>query len=370
MKVLIINNNAMYDTGKGLYLYPNTGQFIVGLKELGADVENFHFREEVSESYYMASFDILNSGIRITALKKNRFKALAYLKGYLVGTKRLMNNDFTYIFYPNSFSYLALLCILFKKPFGLYIRGEKGIHSRTSRYLFKHACLVLTVSPAFTNQVKALGGNGDTIRPMIDFTCQDIVQDREYRQKASYTILFLSRIEYAKGIKELIDALYILTNMGIRNISLTIVGEGPDYHAIKDQIRTLKLDEYIYLAGLVTEAKHIRQYYLDSDVFICPSHHEGFPRVLYEAMIFGIPIITTMVGSISYLMKDKHNCLSIEPGDATGIAEKIRYIIDDYPAIREIAQNATSTISTYMNQTKESHGEQLFRIIKEELKSE
>lgn len=370
MKILVINNNAMFEYNGGLCIYQNTGQFIVGLNELGANVENFHFREKVPKNYYMATFDLLKWGIRITAIKKSRFKILAYLKAYIIGIRRLLHNDFPYIFYPNSFSYLALICILLKKPYGIYIRGKEGIDSRISRYIFKNASIVLTVSPAFTNKVKALGGNSETIRPMIDYSSSDIVRNRSYQNKEKYQLLFLSRVEYPKGIADLIQALEILVKQGIQDFYLTIVGNGPDYEAIQVMIQQLNLKKYVNLVGLVTENEKIRKYYLDSDIFISPSHHEGFPRVLYEAMIFGTPIITTMVGSISYLMKDNYNCISIETRDPEGIAQKLHSVITNYSAIGDLANNATLTIDNYLSQTKETHSEQLFRNVKEELTSE
>ena len=328
----------MFEYNGGLCIYQNTGQFIVGLNELGANVENFHFREKVPKNYYMATFDVLKGGIRITAIKKNRFKLLAYLKAYYIGIKRLLHNDFSYIFYPNSFSFLALICILLKKPYGIYIRGKKGIDRRISRYIFKNASIVLTVSPAFTNKVKALGGNSETIRPMIDYSSSDIVRNRTYQTKDVYQLLFISRVEYPKGIADLIQAVDILVKQGLHGFYLKVVGNGPDFDAIQTMIQELNLDEYVKLVGLVTEEELIRKYYLESDIFISPSHHEGFPRVLYEAMIFGTPIITTMVGSISYLMKDNHNCVSIEPNDPAGIAQKLHTVITNYSEFREIAK--------------------------------
>ena len=370
MKILVINNNAMFENDGGLCIYRNTGQFIVGLKELGGHVENFHFREKIPENYFMATFDVLKGGISVTAIRKNRYKLLAYLKAYTVGIRRLIANDFTYIFYPNSFLYLAFISMLLRKPYGIYIRGEMGVEKRIPGYVFKNASIVLTVSPAFTDKILGQGGKSETIRPMIDFSVSDITRERKYKKKELYQLLFLSRVEYPKGISDLILAINTLVSQGINNFQLNIIGDGPDFHAIKTMIKDRSLDPYVNLVGLVTNDELIRKYYLDSDLYICPTHHEGFPRVLYDAMIFGTPIMTTMVGTIGYLMKDSYNCISIEPRDPAGLAEKIRLVIKDYPRIGDLAKNASLTIDNYLTQNKETHSEQLFRHIKEELRSE
>jgi hypothetical protein len=77
-----------------------------------------------------------------------------------------------------------------------------------------------------------------------------------------------------------------------------------------------------------------------------------------------------MVGSISSLMKDNFNCIGIETNDPSDISQKLHTLITDYAAVGKIANNATLTIDTYLSQNKETHSEQLFRYVKEELKSE
>lgn len=367
MKILVINNNAMFENEEGLCINRNTGKFIAGIKELGADVENFHFREKIPKNYFMATFNVQKAGIRLTAIRKNKYKLLAYLKAYTIGIKRLIYNDFTYIFYPNSFLFLALISILLRKPYGIYIRGEMGVDRRIPSYIFKNASIVFTVSPKFTAKIIKLGGNSYTIRPMIDYSLLDIVRNRRYQKKEKYEILFLARVEYPKGIADLIKAVDILVKQGLQNFHLSVVGYGPEFDAVQKMIQELDLNPYVKLIGLVTDEELIRKYYIESDIYICPSHHEGFPRVLYEAMIFGTPIITTMVGTIGYLMKDSYNCISIETEDPVGLAQKIQSAISNYSAIGEIAKNATLTIENYLSQNNETHSEQLFRNVQDEL---
>ncbi len=367
MKILVINNNAMFENEGGLCINRNTGKFIAGIKELGADVENFHFREKIPRNYFMATFNVQKACIRITAIRKNKYKLLAYLRAYTVGIKRLIYNDFTYIFYPNNFLFLALISMLLRKPYGIYIRGEMDVDRRIPSYIFKNASIVFTVSPKFTAKIIKLGGNSHTIRPMIDYSLLDIVHNRKYQKKEQYEILFLARVEYPKGIADLIHAVDILVKQGMQNFHLSIVGYGPEFEIVQKIIQELDLNPYVKLVGLITDTELIRKYYIESDIYICPSHHEGFPRVLYEAMIFGTPIITTMVGSISYLMKDSYNCISIEAKDPAGMAQKIQSVISNYSAIGEIAKNATLTIENYLSQNNETHSEQLFRNVQEKL---
>ena len=93
----------------------------------------------------MATFNVLNKGLHITAIKRKKFKYLSYIKAYFSGMYRLLKNDFIYIFYPNSFLYLSLIAFLFHKPYGIYLRGEQGINLWFTKFIFKRATIILTV---------------------------------------------------------------------------------------------------------------------------------------------------------------------------------------------------------------------------------
>jgi glycosyltransferase involved in cell wall biosynthesis len=79
-------------------------------------------------------------------------------------------------------------------------------------------------------------------------------------------------------------------------------------------------------------------------LFVLPTHEEGFPRVLYEAMIKSAVIVTTMVGGIPGLMEDGVNCLAIPVGDAPAIADAIERLADDAPLRRRLAEQGLSTV--------------------------
>jgi len=367
VKILVINSSAIFENEKGLFIYKATAKFLIELKEYGNDIELFHFRVKYGDNDCLANFNVLHKGLKISTIPRVSSKFISYVRAYTFGISRLLKNNFLYLFYPNSFYILVFFAILFRKPYGLYVRGEKGIDSGISKYFFKHASVVLTISPKFTELINQLGCKAESIMPMMEYSIKDIVENREYCFKEIYNLLFLGRLEYAKGIFDLVNAINLLIRKGIKNIKLDIVGDGPDAVAVKEKVKEMALCDYIKFHGSVYERARIMIFYRNADIFILPTHHEGFPRVLYEAMIFGTPIITTFVGSISYLMKDKTNCYKIEPKDPSGLCDVIASTIKDYKTKSRIAINGVTTVRDYLYSYHESHSSQLNKILSERI---
>jgi len=84
--------------------------------------------------------------------------------------------------------------------------------------------------------------------------------------------------------------------------------------------------------------------YRAADVFVLPSLMEGFPRVLYEAMSQGVPVIATSVGGIPDIVKDRDNGLLVVPGSPDRLAEAIRTALVDDELRAKIVTNGYETV--------------------------
>ena len=157
------------------------------------------------------------------------------------------------------------------------------------------------------------------------------------------SILFIGRIEKDKGIFELIEAFKRLIDLGYSKIQLNIIGSGKDTQKIISLINDYDLNGLVTLHGNVSDSSKLKAFYMNSDFFILPTYHEGFPRVLYEAMIFRVTIITTFVGSINDLMIDEYNCF------------KMVKIFSNDELIDPILNNATLTVKNYLIENFRSH---------------
>jgi len=363
MRVLVINNSATVKNGQGeFFVHRSTGEFGLRLVELGHKVEFYQLvRHTKSTNNY---FPLLLNGISVSSVELGLSKLRNYFIGYLQGIRRVFKNDYIYMFYPNSFSLLLLVAVIFGKRYGIYIRGEKGVESAFSKFLYRHADSIFTVSNLFTDYINRLNMRvkAATIKPMIPFSEKDIIYNKEYSCKTHYRLLFLSRIDKDKGIFELLDAVRILKNRGF-NFVLEVVGDGSILNSVIERTVEDSTQDYVQFYGALSDIESIKERYIHADLFILPTYHEGFPRTLYEAMIFGVPIITTFVGTIPGLMKDGFNCFKIQPRSVQSLVDKLSMVMSDYSVVEDVVRNALETVYPLVLTEKPTHPEMLHEAI-------
>src|SRR5690606_38454374 len=101
-----------------------------------------------------------------------------------------------------------------------------------------------------------------------------------------------------------------------------------------------------------------------ADLFIFPSHHEGFPRVLYEAMASALPIFTTFVGGIPGRMVHLQNCIEIPVKNGVYSAEIIVSYMKDRNVMERIGRNGQKTLENIVMGNPIKHEDLLINYIK------
>lgn len=344
------------------YCASGTGNFAQELVQLGNEVTMFG--QQVDDPSSTSSFDIIGGKIKVAGLKRYKSKIFSYLLLYLFSIKYIIKSDFVYFFYPTSYCYLPFVCRLLGKKYGLYVRGEININNRLSQILYRKAFVVFTVAHCFTDMVNVIAQKevAHTIRPMIPYTDKDVVIDRKYRIKEKYEVLFLSRVQKEKGVKELLSAVRNLS-LNISNFHLTMVGGGDYLETARKMIKDYDVVKFVTIEGPVNDEERKKQFFLDSDIYVLPTYNEGFPRTLYEAMVLGTPIITTFVGGIPSLMKDGVNCKRIEACSAKSIEEGILFAINNYRMMIDYANNATQIVLKVFDPNRLSHAQDVNKAI-------
>lgn len=155
-------------------------------------------------------------------------------------------------------------------------------------------------------------------------------------------ILFLGRLEAAKGVFELLAAGARLA-AGFPELRLVLGGEG-DADAVRRRAAELGIAERVELLGWagpeLRDAELAR-----ASVFCLPSHAEGLPMSLLEAMAAGKAAVAAHVGGIPEILRDGANGLLVPPHDADALAQALARVLRDDGLRAQLGRQARATIA-------------------------
>lgn len=151
-----------------------------------------------------------------------------------------------------------------------------------------------------------------------------------------FTFVCIGRLYEKKGYPELIQAFGNTANK-FPNAKLIIYGEGSFRTEMEKQISELKLDNQIILAGNIPEA-WLKMY--EAHCFVFPSRFEGFSGALVEAMMTGIPIISSDIPMNLEAVEHNKTALVHQLKNTTDLANKMEEMISNYPRMMEMGMRA------------------------------
>jgi glycosyltransferase involved in cell wall biosynthesis len=126
-------------------------------------------------------------------------------------------------------------------------------------------------------------------------------------------------------------------------LRLTLKGEGPEEHEIRQMVTGLGLDEQVTFRKKTAYADVPRDYQ-HADIFITTSVSDGTPVSVLEAMASGLPCIATSVGGIPEWIEHKVTGLLVQPGSPEQVAEAILSIARDPQLQKRLGIAARSMI--------------------------
>jgi glycosyltransferase involved in cell wall biosynthesis len=134
-------------------------------------------------------------------------------------------------------------------------------------------------------------------------------------------VLFAGRLSPEKGIEELVAA-----TQGMR---LVVAGDGPLRSLVPGAL------------GFVPHAE-LQRLYARAAVVVLPSHREGLPLCLIEAMAHGKPVVASAVGGIPELVRDGETGCLVAPGDVAGLRTALERLLADASLRRRLGVAARS----------------------------
>ena len=235
------------------------------------------------------------------------------------------------------------------------------VYNRLDRWSLPKADRVVTVCRAFARELAGITGipvekflvQHNAIRPSADASPPDIDSLRKHYglTENEKIILSIGRLSKEKAHIDLIDA---FANLCEKNpdlhARLMIVGDGPERERLQTAANASASRERICFVGQVSD---VEPFYAIADVFVLPSHSEGSPNVLLEAMAANVPVVATAVGGVPEIVENEASALLVPANDPTAMALAISRLLNDRSLANRLASVASGLI-------KRNHSPELY----------
>ena len=168
-----------------------------------------------------------------------------------------------------------------------------------------------------------------------------------YNPSGGPMLLFFGRLEWEKGIQDLISALPRIrrSHPGTR---LVIAGTGRHESELVLHARKLRVRRSVNFVGHLSDHQ-LAAALAATDVVVLPSRYEPFGIAALETAAAGAPLVASTAGGLSELVVHDQTGLAFAPGDIDGLTAAVRAVLDDPAAARRRARAAKSRLSSDFN---------------------
>ncbi|MGH2933059.1 MAG: glycosyltransferase [Gaiellaceae bacterium] len=146
------------------------------------------------------------------------------------------------------------------------------------------------------------------------------------------TIVEVARLADVKGQRTLLEALPRLKATAVL-VGRDLEQDGVYERSLRAEAERLGVADRVVFAGYRGDVPAVLA---GCDVFCLPSHAEGLPLVVLEAMAQGKPVVATPVGGTAELVVDGETGLLVPPGDAAALAEALSALLGDPERARRL----------------------------------
>lgn len=175
---------------------------------------------------------------------------------------------------------------------------------------------------------------------------QNIIHKNSIQFERVIKILYVGRIDMAKGLSEMIEAIAHFKQF-LRNTTILfeIIGwDASKSESVKKELQrkaiVLNVNNEVLFTSKIPHGEELYKKYQEADIFYIGSKYsEGFPRVIWEAFASFTPVISSRVGGINYYLSDKH-IYFLNKVDADSIVSTVNLIITNPSVAYHKALNA------------------------------
>ncbi|WP_159396883.1 glycosyltransferase family 4 protein [Sorangium cellulosum] len=179
------------------------------------------------------------------------------------------------------------------------------------------------------------GGRGKVVEilnaiPMVD-------RERLARRGApGKRIVYVGWIYRPKGVFDALDALEKVLRR-VPDATLTLIGGGRDEAELRAAAAQKGIEAHVDCKGWLPR-EEVFEHLLRSDVFFLPSHAEGLPNAMLEAMSAALPVVATRVGAIQDVVTPGRTGFVTAVGDTDAMADALCTLLEDPALARSMGE--------------------------------
>lgn len=153
-------------------------------------------------------------------------------------------------------------------------------------------------------------------------------------------IVITRNLEALYGIDTALRAVALL-RARVPQIRLSIAGTGPERAALEQLAAALGVADIVRFTGRL-EVAEIVKLYRDADVVLNPSRADNTPNSLLEAAACGVPLVSTNVGGVPYLVEHGRSAWLVSPDSPQQMADGIVQVLSEVSLRNTLRANATA----------------------------
>jgi len=228
-------------------------------------------------------------------------------------------------------------------PVVSFIHDEYAMRRISSPFYLRtaHSFTFLTHSADFYQKLNKVSRKAYLVKVPFNST----KWERTHSSDCSHVktdLLFVGRIEKAKGIFKLINAVERV-KAKIPSVKVAILGDGSELGALKQMVSAKKLTANVEIRGMQQD-QVIMDYYHHTKILVFPSAIESLGYVGLEAQSCGVPVVAfENKGSRRWCM-DNHSGFMVKERSAQKLADKVLEIIHDDVILTRISTTARENI--------------------------
>lgn len=207
----------------------------------------------------------------------------------------------------------------------LNVQASYPLRRRQIRSALRGAGAVVAVSRALAEKAMAIGAAADRVHVIYNGVDSDRfapgsrseARTRLGLPSQGLLLLYVGNLKSSKGCLDLLEAFpALLAEQPLAR--LVYVGAGPCRDALLERAAALGCSDSVSLAGPVAHAA-LGDWFRAADLLCLPSHNEGVPNVILEAMACGVPVVATRVGGIPEVVPEYAGLL-VSPRESASLS--------------------------------------------------